>query len=127
LRRRLGFLVEVAPLVFETALEGAAALVILHGELDLSGAPPLEEEIERLAADPAVTRVVLDLRDLEFLDSSGLRLVALADRSLRDAGSELVLVRGSETVQRVFEITRMAERLTFVDSPAALDPELFRP
>jgi hypothetical protein len=36
---------------------------------------------------------------------------------LREAGLRLVLVRGGETVQRVFEITRMAERLDFVDDP----------
>ncbi len=65
--------------------------------------------------------VVLDLRGLEFMDSSGLRVVALADRRLSAAGRGLVLVRGRETVQRVFEITRMEERLTFVNEPAALD------
>jgi anti-anti-sigma factor len=65
-----------------------------------------------------VERVVLDLRRLEFLDSSGLRSVALAQRRLAGAGRHLVLVRGRETVQRVFEITRMDERLQFVDEPA---------
>ena len=62
-------------------------------------------------------RVVLDLRELEFMDSSGLRLVALAERRLGAAGRGLVLVRGPEAVQRVFEITRMEDHLTFVDEP----------
>ena len=57
-------------------------------------------------------RVVLDLRELEFMDSSGLRLVALAERRLGGAGRALVLVRGPEAVQRVFSITRMDEHLT---------------
>jgi anti-anti-sigma factor len=110
----------VAPLEFDTTLRAGDAVIALSGELDLSGTPALDDEIGRLAAADGVERVVLDFRKLEFLDSSGLRSVALAHRRLDAAGRELVLVRGRETVQRVFEITRMAERLRFVDSPEAL-------
>jgi len=122
LRGGLGFLTEVAPLTFHTTLTSAGdALIALTGELDLSGAAPLDEEIDRLAAQDGVRRVVVDLRELEFMDSSGLRLVALAERRLGAAARELVLVRGPEAVQRVFEITRMEDHLTFVDEPAAHD------
>jgi anti-sigma B factor antagonist len=115
---RLGFPAEVAPLSFDTTLSSAGdAVIALAGELDLSGAPALDEEIARLVAEEDVRRVVLDLRGLRFLDSSGLRVVALAARRLEAAGRALTLVRGSETVQRVFEITRMGERLDFVDEP----------
>ena len=110
----------MAPLDFDTTLSAGDAVIALSGELDLSGAPALDEEVERLAAAEGVERVVLDLRELEFLDSSGLRSVALAQRRLAAAGRDFVLVRGHETVQRVFEITRMDERLQFVDSPEAL-------
>ena len=114
----------MAPLAFHTTLTSAGdALIALTGELDLSGATPLDEEIARLAGEDGVRRVVLDLRELEFMDSSGLRLVALAERKLSAAGQELVLVRGPETVQRVFAITRMDEHLTFVDTPDAYDDE----
>ena len=112
----------MAPLTFHTTLTSAGdALIALTGELDLSGAAPLDEEIDRLAAQDGVRRVVVDLRELEFMDSSGLRLVALAERRLGAAARELVLVRGPEAVQRVFEITRMEDHLTFVDEPAAHD------
>jgi anti-sigma B factor antagonist len=108
----------VAPLRFDTTLSSAGdALIALAGELDLSGAPGLDREIEQLAGNPDVRRVVLDLRGLDFLDSSGLRVVALAERRLSAGGRSLVLVRGNENVQRVFEITRMVERLDFVDDP----------
>ena len=108
----------MAPLEFDTTLSSAGdALIALSGELDLSGAPALDQEIETLAANPDVRRVILDLRRLEFMDSSGLRVVALADRRLSASGRSLVLVRGREHVQRVFEITRMVERLAFVDAP----------
>jgi anti-anti-sigma factor len=102
---------------FECEERGQVALVTLRGELDLLSTGDLEPELERLADEPGVDVVALDLRDLEFLDSSGLRLVVLIERRLRQAGRRLVLVRGPQPVQRVFEITRMTDRLEFVDAP----------
>jgi anti-sigma B factor antagonist len=102
---------------FESEERGQVALVTLRGELDLLSTGELEPELERLADEPGVDVVALDLRDLDFLDSSGLRLVVLADMRAREAGRRFVLVRGPETVHRVFEITRMSERLDFVSDP----------
>jgi anti-anti-sigma factor len=106
---------------FETTLSGETALVTLAGELDLSGAGILEQELGRLTDEESPAEVVIDLRGLEFMDSSGLRLVVMADSRAREAGRRLLLVPGAPTVQRVFEITRMNERLTFVDGPAERD------
>jgi anti-sigma B factor antagonist len=104
-------------LQFETTRNGTVATVRPTGELDLSGALVLEAELDRLADEPELAAVVLDLRGLEFMDSSGLRLVVLADMQAREAGRRFTLVRGGETVHRVFEITRMSDRLDFVDRP----------
>jgi anti-anti-sigma factor len=113
----------VAPLAFTTALTSAGdALISLTGELDLSGAGPLEEEIVRLVEADGIATVVLDLRELEFMDSSGLRMVALAARRLSAGDRSLVLVRGRDVVQRVFAITRMDQHLTFVDDPDDVRP-----
>jgi anti-sigma B factor antagonist len=102
---------------YETTRNGTVAIVSPTGELDLSGAAVLEVELERLTADPELAALVLDMRGLEFMDSSGLRLVVLTDMRAREAGRRFSLVRGDETVHRVFEITRMSDRLDFVDSP----------
>jgi anti-sigma B factor antagonist len=108
----------VANLEFETTRRnGTFAVVAPTGDLDLSGAALLEIELERLEQEPGLEVLVLDLRGLEFMDSSGLRLVVLTDRRAREAGRRFALVRGGETVQRVFEITRMNERLEFVSEP----------
>ena len=93
-----------------------SAIVELRGELDLLATAALEPELERLADEPGVDVVALDLRPLDFLDSSGLRVVVLANERLDANERRLVLVRGSSHVQRVFEITRMTERLDFVAS-----------
>jgi anti-sigma B factor antagonist len=108
----------MANLVFHT-MRGNPALAVVapRGELDLSGATVLEAELERLEQDSGLRTVVLDLRGLQFIDSSGLRLVILTDRRWREAGRRVALVRGPDTVHRVFEITQMNERLDFVTDP----------
>ena len=86
----------------------------LAGELDLATAPKLEDELRRVEGDgPSV--IVLDLRPLAFMDSSGLRALLAADGRAREAGRRLVLVRGDERVQRVLKITRLDERLEIVE------------
>jgi anti-anti-sigma factor len=108
----------VTLLSFQTTITGEVALVALSGELDVAGAALLEHELNRVADDHDAQALVLDLRDLDFMDSTGLRLMVLADDRARADGRRLLLVRGKPDVQRVFEITRMTDRLEFVDSPA---------
>jgi anti-anti-sigma factor len=59
------------------------------------------------------TRVVVDLAGLEFIDSTGLRVLLLADARARERGYELVLRAGGPTVQRVFEMTGALDVLRF--------------
>ncbi len=93
---------------------GGHVTVSLKGELDLSSVGKVEEELERAEKDgPAL--LVLDLSQLSFLDSTGLRAVVTADERARSNGRRLVIVRGPDPVQRVFAITRLEERLEMVD------------
>jgi len=91
----------------------------LHGELDLLGAPLLEEEIEKAETEaPAI--VVLDLQDLQFVDSAGLRVILAAHERSRQQGKELALTPGSEQVQRLFTIAGVDEHLRIIGSPDEL-------
>jgi anti-anti-sigma factor len=93
---------------------GGHVTVSLKGELDLSSVGKVEEELARVEKDgPSV--LVLDLSQLSFLDSTGLRAVVTADERARSGGRRLVIVRGPDPVQRVFAITRLEERLEMVD------------
>ena len=103
----------------ETEREGGAVRVALTGDLDLSTANRAEEEILR-AEESLPPLLLLDLRGLSFMDSTGLRVVASADARARQDGRRLVIVQGPPAVRRVFEITRLAERLEIVDSPDAV-------
>ena len=91
----------------------------LRGELDLSTVGKVEDELKRAEAD-APPFVVLDFTQLSFLDSTGLRLVVTADKRAREAGRRLAVIKGPDTVQRVFAITRLDERLEMVDDVAQL-------
>ena len=93
--------------------------IALRGELDLSSAAKLQEELRRVeAASPPV--LVLDLSKLVFLDSTGLRCLVTADERARAEGRRVVIVRGPDPVQRVFTITRLEERLEMVDDASAV-------
>jgi anti-sigma B factor antagonist len=106
----------VANLSLETSVADRSAVIALSGELDLAGAAALEQELARLESESTEV-VVLDLRDVAFMDSSGLRLIAVSSQRAQELGRRLALVPGPEQVMRVFEITRMRERLDFVDDP----------
>jgi anti-anti-sigma factor len=86
----------------------------LAGELDLATPPQLEERLELAAVSGR--RVVLDVRSLEFMDSSGLRLLVEAhDRAVRDGWSFVIRDRLRGVVLRLLEITRMLDVLPLVE------------
>ena len=95
--------------------QGAPRLVV-SGELDLASAEVLAGQLKQLeSTEPPL--LVLDLRELDFMDSTGLRTVIAADNRAKDRGARLVIVRASEEVNRVFRLTRMDEHLELVDEP----------
>jgi anti-anti-sigma factor len=103
-----------------TETEGTTVRLVLTGELDIAGAAHVEQELERIEQEPPAT-IVLDLRALAFMDSTGLRVIVAADGRAREQERRLVIVRGSATVQRIIEMTRLDERLEIVDDPAAVE------
>jgi anti-anti-sigma factor len=86
-----------------TEHHGDAAVVVPTGELDLATAPALEEALG-LAFGGGTARVVLDLRELEFIDSSGLRTLLTARRQAETAGAQFSLVAGHRGLERTLEI-----------------------
>lgn len=105
-------------LVVETRNGGGQVLVSVHGEVDLATAPELEAALER-ALSPEAATLIVDLRGVSFLDSTGLALLVRHDRMAATAGGRMIVVKGPAQVQSVFEITRVSELLTMVDEPLA--------
>ena len=105
-----------------TSRDGQDVRIAFTGELDLASAGRVEEELAAIERD-APARIVLDLRGLTFMDSTGLRLVAGADARAREAGRRVTIIQGPEAVRRVFEITRLDERLDIVADDSSLASE----
>jgi anti-sigma B factor antagonist len=99
--------------------DGEMVVVALRGELDLASAPRLQNTVEGSDTDDA-RLVVLDMENLEFIDSTGLRIVLAAHTRARERGQELALTRIGPQVQRLLTITRVGEHLRIVDSPEDL-------
>jgi anti-sigma B factor antagonist len=106
---------------FDLTIEhrGAAVHLILTGELDISTAQRLEDDLRRVEAEHPEL-VVIDLQGLDFMDSTGLRLLITADTRARQEARRLAIVQGNVMVQRVMRLTRLDERLTIVADPGAL-------
>jgi anti-anti-sigma factor len=86
-----------------TEVHGGAAVVVPTGELDLATAPALEDALQS-GFDSDAARVVLDLRELEFIDSSGLRTLLTARRNAEAASKQFSLVAGHRGLERTLEI-----------------------
>jgi anti-anti-sigma factor len=107
---------------FDVGLRREPGRIVLRprGELDIATVPRLRDAMAERRPEEAM---VLDLRGLGFLDTSGLQVVVEVSRRARSEGFELTLVRGDRGVQRVFEIAGLAEMLPFADSAPGDDAE----
>jgi anti-sigma B factor antagonist len=94
----------------ETVDTDGAARVTLIGELDIAVADGVEERLARLREQDRHTR--LDLSQLDFIDSSGVRAILLALKHARQTGHALEVDREiSPTVQRMIEIMGIGPQL----------------
>ncbi|MEK6328297.1 MAG: STAS domain-containing protein [Actinomycetota bacterium] len=93
--------------------------VVLSGELDIASTDGLEKQLAAIEVDPPAT-LVLDLRGVEFIDSTGLRSVVAADERARSNGRRLAVVHSPNAVARLLTVTQLDQRLEIVDDPDAL-------
>lgn len=84
--------------------------MVLGGEVDAHTAPELAAHLDPLPGD-AGTDVVLDLGGVDFIDSSGLRVLVEANRTATEADRRLVLRSPSPAVQRLLEISGLTGHL----------------
>jgi anti-anti-sigma factor len=80
----------------------------------MATAPQLADALSEVPCGCAA--VILDLSDLEFMDSTGLQTILTAHTRLAEADCRLVLIAGCHQVQQIFEITRTAHQLAFVNA-----------
>ena len=104
----------------EVRQERDRIVLTLHGELDLLAAPLLQSELESNVVDVADI-LVLDLDDVQFIDSAGLRVVLAAHERAVERDQTLALTPGSPQVQRLLSIAGVSGHLrTIASADAAL-------
>ena len=102
------------------AVDGAgdadsAAIVTVAGELDIARVADLDCELRRAEAHAEL--VLVDLRALEFIDSSGARLLVAAHRRIRGADGRMLVVRGPAEIDWFFALIGIDRELELVDWP----------
>ncbi|MDQ6776068.1 MAG: STAS domain-containing protein [Actinomycetota bacterium] len=96
-----------------------ATVVSVSGELDLVSSTGLEEALEQLdGSEPPF--VILDLSDVEFMDSAGLAVVVRAHQRADSAGTRFAVVSAVPQVRRLLSLTGMDERVTVAQTPEEL-------
>jgi anti-anti-sigma factor len=102
----------------EESIDESTQLVAVHGDVDLKTARPFREALDDAASD-AKERLIVDLSEVAFMDSSGLAALIGAKKSI-PATTRMVVI-SPPALKRIFEVTRMDAMVTVVDSlPAAL-------
>jgi anti-sigma B factor antagonist len=91
--------------------------VTVHGALDLIRAYDFDDAMRRIERS-APRRLLLDLRQLEFLDATGLSRIVAVRRRCRRNGRRLVVVRGPHAVQRIFATSSIDEQFELVGDPS---------
>jgi anti-sigma B factor antagonist len=95
--------------------------LIPTGKLDRRSAPTLEAEIERLFGS-GITSLVLDLRELTYVDSTGVSVLAFRCKLCKRHGYDLRLIPGSRLMQRAFEAAGVTDLLPPLEDRSAPAP-----
>jgi anti-anti-sigma factor len=105
---------------WETSDRADGVHVELTGELDISSASSVESrliEVEERAPD----RLVLDLRRVNFIDSTGLSMIINADGRAKKAGRRLTIVSGDGVPRRILRTVGLEDRLDVLSEPPEVE------
>jgi anti-sigma B factor antagonist len=103
----------------EVRREHGAAIVVPSGELDLVSAPELQAQLEH-AWKSGTEQVIVDLREVPFMDSTGLHVIVGAHQHAQESGLAFGVVDGGEQVHKLLSLTGMLDTLSVAASPDEL-------
>ncbi|KOR29963.1 hypothetical protein TI04_07335 [Achromatium sp. WMS2] len=99
------------------------ATLILDGQLDAVGSPILERSVNKIMT-PEIETVILDLTDLSFISSAGLRMFAKMKKLMKNRGGRFLFVNAQPQVRKVFDIVKAVKVSEIFASYAELDEYL---
>jgi len=87
-------------------------VLVLCGELDLGGIEPFMAAAQQLC-DLGAREILVDITEVQFIDSSGLRAILAAKAECEERHCRFSMTHGTGQAERLFELTRLIERLPF--------------
>lgn len=96
-------------------------LVRLTGELDQCSASGIRRDLDQMLLDPRVRHLVIDLKDMSFMDSSGLGVILGRYRMMQERGGTVSLMHLSPQVKRVYDLSGMARIIPVVEEKEAAE------
>lgn len=101
---------EAASFELKNVVSGGTHTFVLTGEVDMLAAPQLDEAIRRLCVE-GTSEIVLDLRKVTFMDSTGLRAIVATQQTCAQAQLGFSVIPGPPQLQRLFEIAGLLDHL----------------
>ena len=95
--------------------EGDIKVVVIEGKLNTGASPDAEDFINELIDDGA-TKILLNLEDLDFISSTGLRVILATGKRLLEVGGKLVLCSPNQTVADVFRMSGFNQMFSVFDT-----------
>ena len=93
---------------YEITKNGKATILKLHGaKLDATVSPELKAEFLVLCKPKVTSKLVVDMANVQFCDSSGLSALLIADRTMREHGGNVHLVHVSKKVMDLIKISQL--------------------
>ena len=96
-------------------------ILVVSGTLDVYTSPQLRAKLVDIVAAGGWNTLVIDLREVTFLDSKGVGVLVLAKGHAHTGGKDVVLVVTRPAIRRLLEITGMTELFLIIEDPAVLD------
>ena len=97
-------------LTITKTIENEKALFALSGRIDTTTAPELEKEVK--APLDGVSELTLDMKDLSYISSAGLRVLLSAHKMMAARNGSLIITGANEVVNEIFEVTGFSDILT---------------
>ncbi len=89
--------------------------ILLAGSLDTDTASQLEKELETVVGS-ASKELMCNVKELDYVSSAGIRVIALACRKLKEKGGDILMISMQPQIQKVFEVVKALPNLKMFKS-----------
>ncbi len=100
----------------QTKREGDVIVIYLKGRLDVHLSADIEKEINRIIKDEPQVHLLLNLAEVEYMSSSGLRIFVSTMRILKESQRKLKLCNMNNAVKKIFEVVELMDMFEIYDS-----------